>query len=134
MSPLRSNRNSGWIPLDQGLRGERDNQFNFCLRVGRHRNRAIAQFSSMIGANMKNIRTIAFALLLFAAPALFRAQSTVLNLPRPSQHAALTQRIGITDITINYHSPIVNGRKVWGGLVPYGHPWRAGANENTTIA
>ena len=83
---------------------------------------------------MKNIRTIAFALLLFAAPAPVRAQSTVMNLPRPSQHAVLTQRIGITDITINYHRPLVNGRKVWGGLVPYGQPWRAGANENTTIA
>ncbi|MBZ5599917.1 MAG: DUF2911 domain-containing protein [Acidobacteriia bacterium] len=46
----------------------------------------------------------------------------------------LTQRVGITDITINYHRPLVNGRKVWGGLVPYGQVWRAGANENTTIA
>ncbi|MGA9798479.1 MAG: DUF2911 domain-containing protein, partial [Terriglobales bacterium] len=45
----------------------------------------------------------------------------------------VTQRIGITDITINYHRPLVNKRKVWGGLVPYGEVWRAGANENTTI-
>ena len=29
--------------------------------------------------------------------------------------------------------PLANGRKVWGGLVPYGQVWRAGANENTTI-
>ncbi len=43
------------------------------------------------------------------------------------------QRVGITDITINYHRPLINGRKVWGGLVPYGQVWRAGANENTTI-
>lgn len=62
------------------------------------------------------------------------AQSFVLDLPRPSQHAVLTQRIGITDITINYHRPMVNKRKVWGTLVPYGQVWRAGANENTTIA
>jgi len=61
------------------------------------------------------------------------AQSFVLNLPRPSQHAMLTQRIGITDVTINYHRPVVNKRKVWGGLVPYGQVWRAGANENTTV-
>ena len=46
----------------------------------------------------------------------------------------VTQRIGITDITINYHRPLVNRRKVWGGLVPYGQVWRAGANENTTIS
>ena len=61
------------------------------------------------------------------------AQSFVLDLPRPSQHAVVTQRIGITDVTINYHRPMVNKRKVWGGLVPYGQVWRAGANENTTI-
>lgn len=61
------------------------------------------------------------------------AQSFVLDLPRQSQHAVVTQRIGITDITINYHRPMVNDRKVWGDLVPYGQVWRAGANENTTI-
>lgn len=65
--------------------------------------------------------------------ALTLAQSFVLDLPRPSQHALLTQRVGITDITVNYHRPLVNGRKVWGSLVPYGQVWRAGANENTTI-
>jgi hypothetical protein len=70
----------------------------------------------------------------FALPVqVCQAQSVTLNLPRPSQHAVLTQRIGITDITINYHRPLVNGRQVWGKLVPYGDVWRAGANENTTI-
>ncbi|MGA3193823.1 MAG: DUF2911 domain-containing protein [Terriglobales bacterium] len=61
------------------------------------------------------------------------AQSLVLDLPLQSQHAKVIQRIGITDITIDYHRPLVNDRKVWGGLVPYGQVWRAGANENTTI-
>jgi Protein of unknown function (DUF2911) len=71
----------------------------------------------------------------FALPAqLCQAQSAVLNLPRGSQHAVLTQRIGITDITINYHRPVVNSREIWGKLVPYGDVWRAGANENTTIS
>jgi hypothetical protein len=62
------------------------------------------------------------------------AQSTILDLPRASQHAVVTQRIGITDVSINYHRPVVNKRKIWGGVVPYGDVWRAGANENTTIA
>jgi tetratricopeptide (TPR) repeat protein len=62
------------------------------------------------------------------------AQSLVLDLPRPSQGAKITQRVGITDITISYHRPLVNNRKVWDGLVPYGKVWRAGANENTTIS
>lgn len=61
------------------------------------------------------------------------AQSALIDLPRPSQHAVVTQRVGITDITINYHRPLVNKREVWGKLVPYGQVWRAGANENTTI-
>lgn len=60
------------------------------------------------------------------------AQS-ILNLPRASQHALVTQRVGITDISINYSRPLVNKRAIWGKLVPYGQVWRAGANENTTI-
>jgi len=72
-------------------------------------------------------------LLLFGLVPFTQAQSFVVDLPLASQHAILTQRIGITDITIDYHRPLVNGRKVWGGLVPYGQVWRAGANENTTI-
>lgn len=69
--------------------------------------------------------------LLAAVPA--SAQSTQLDIPRDSQKAIVTQRIGITDITIRYHRPLVNGRQIFGKLVPYGQVWRAGANENTTI-
>jgi len=61
------------------------------------------------------------------------AQSTQLDLPRDSQKAVVTQRVGITDITIRYHRPLVKGRQIFGKLVPYGDVWRAGANENTTI-
>ncbi|HTS12194.1 MAG TPA: DUF2911 domain-containing protein [Candidatus Limnocylindrales bacterium] len=83
---------------------------------------------------MKELRAAIIGLVLLAAPQFVRAQSAVMDLPRGSQHAVVTQRIGITDITINYHRPLIKGRKVWGGLVPYGQPWRAGANENTTIS
>ncbi|HMI66471.1 MAG TPA: DUF2911 domain-containing protein [Cyclobacteriaceae bacterium] len=63
-----------------------------------------------------------------------------------NRKASVSQRIGITDVRIDYDRPIVNGRegKIWGGLVHYGFadlhygtskaaPWRAGANENTTF-
>ena len=70
-------------------------------------------------------------LLLAAAPAL--AQAPRLDLPNQSPHASVSQRVGLTDITIDYHRPAVGKRKIWGGLVPYGEPWRAGANENTTV-
>jgi len=75
---------------------------------------------------------LASGLLLSALPV--SAQSFVLDLPRGSQHAIVSQRVGITDIAINYHRPLVNGRPIWGKLVPYGQVWRAGANENTTIS
>ena len=83
---------------------------------------------------MTKTRIVAAVLGLLFVASLCQAQSALLNIPRQSQHAVITQRIGITDITINYHRPLVNGRKVWGDLVPYGQVWRAGANENTTIA
>ena len=83
---------------------------------------------------MNRARIAAAVLGLLFTASLCQAQSALLNIPRQSQHAVITQRIGITDITINYHRPLVNGRKIWGDLVPYGQVWRAGANENTIIA
>ncbi len=66
--------------------------------------------------------------------------------PRASLKAGVSQRIGVdTDINISYSRPGIKGRKIWGGLVPYGlapgnnysdnkpFPWRGGANECTTI-
>lgn len=61
------------------------------------------------------------------------SQPTELNIPRVSQRATVTQRIGLTDITITYHRPAVGGREIWGKTVPNGKVWRAGANENTAI-
>src|SRR4051812_23134509 len=61
------------------------------------------------------------------------AQSALLDLPRASQRAVVTQRLGITNITLRYHRPLAKGRKVLGTLEPYGKVWRAGANENTTF-
>jgi len=69
-----------------------------------------------------------------AVPGVCPAQSMVLDLPRGSQRAEVSQRIGITDIAIQYHRPLAKDRKIWGDLVPYGAVWRAGANENTTIS
>ena len=82
----------------------------------------------------KSLRGIFFCLSIAAMSGLSLAQSFVLDLPRPSQRAQIAQRVGITDITISYHRPLVNNRKVWDALVPYGKVWRAGANENTTIS
>jgi hypothetical protein len=62
----------------------------------------------------------------------------------PSPAATVTQTIGISTVSVHYSRPAVNGREIWGAIVPYGWnvqgfgaqkeaPWRAGANENTVI-
>lgn len=69
-----------------------------------------------------------------------------IDTPVASPYATVSEQVGITNITITYGRPGINGRPVWGSLVPYGYaapfpgfgsgnpvPWRAGANENTTI-
>ena len=53
--------------------------------------------------------------------------------PRPSPDATVIQFVGVTEVKIDYSSPGVKGRKVWGELVPFGKIWRTGANEATTI-
>ncbi|HKQ59209.1 MAG TPA: DUF2911 domain-containing protein [Candidatus Eisenbacteria bacterium] len=56
-----------------------------------------------------------------------------LTLPRPSPNASVTQVIGTTKLELTYSRPGVKGRAIWGALVPYGSPWRTGANEPTTF-
>ncbi|HEV8285121.1 MAG TPA: DUF2911 domain-containing protein [Chitinophagaceae bacterium] len=75
----------------------------------------------------------------------FIAVAQPVTTPRtPSPAASVSQTIGISVVTVNYSRPSVKGREIWGKLVPYGWnaqgfgngnsaPWRAGANENTTI-
>jgi len=89
------------------------------------------------------IKTIG-KLLLFTALLISVDAFAQLNTPRGSQQATVSQRVGVSDVSITYSRPSVKGREVWGKLVPYGMnnlgfgtskaaPWRAGANENTTI-
>ncbi len=57
-----------------------------------------------------------------------------LDFPAASPAGSVTQRVGLTDIQINYARPGAKGRVVFGGLVPYGHIWRTGANTATKIS
>ncbi len=95
---------------------------------------------------MKHINHLSSFLILSLFLSLPSASSAQENKVRLSLKASVTQRLGVdTDIIIDYSRPGVKGRKIWGGLVPYGmapgnteskgnpFPWRAGANENTTI-
>jgi len=50
-----------------------------------------------------------------------------------SPPATATGKVKDATITINYSSPSVKGRQIWGGLVPYDKVWRVGANSATTF-
>ena len=54
-----------------------------------------------------------------------------INAPKASPACKLEQRVGLTDISISYSRPAVNGRTIFGDLIPYDAYWRLGANENT---
>jgi Protein of unknown function (DUF2911)/Tetratricopeptide repeat len=94
---------------------------------------------------IKRLNAIGMTQLLFALCLSVFANAQGITTPRtPSPAAAVTQTIGISTVTIKYSRPSVRGREVWGKLVPFGWnkqgfgnnneaPWRAGANENSTI-
>jgi hypothetical protein len=77
--------------------------------------------------HLLNSTAILFALtLILALPAFGQKKGSS---PRDSA----TAKIGKATISINYGSPSVKGRKIWGDLVPYDKVWRTGANEATTF-
>src|SRR3954453_13666727 len=88
-------------------------------------------------------RSVALFTVILLTTAVF-AQGVITTPRTPSPAASITQTIGISTVTVNYSRPSVKNRKIWNSLVPYGYnvqafgaqyaaPWRAGANENTTI-
>ena len=64
---------------------------------------------------------------------LFLASTILAQSPRLSPAATAGGTVKGVRITIDYSSPAVRGRKIWGELVPYDKVWRAGANEATLI-
>ena len=92
----------------------------------------------------KNLTKKLFFVLIISFVLVQQSNAQNLTTPRVSPQAEVTQTIGISKITINYSRPAVNDRQIWGNVVQYGmitvpfgngkpHPWRAGANENTTV-
>jgi hypothetical protein len=61
------------------------------------------------------------------------AHAQALELPQASPKARSEQRVGVADFTIDYSSPAVKKRVIWGDVVPYDKTWRAGANAPTRL-
>ncbi len=75
---------------------------------------------------MKNILTL---VVLFCATIL----SAQVQAPAPSPFGKIEQKVGLTDVTVEYSRPGMRGREIFGDLVPFGKVWRTGANANTII-
>ena len=94
---------------------------------------------------MRKLHAIGVTMQLLITMISFTVIAQPITTPRtPSPGASVSQTIGISVVTVNYSRPSVKDREIWGKLVPYGlnaqnfgngnpAPWRAGANENTTI-
>ncbi len=83
----------------------------------------------MKNLSLTNLSTVTAILL--ATPVV---QAQIVETPRPSPTASLTQEVGFGKVTIEYSRPGVKGRTIFGGLVPYGELWRTGANSSTKIS
>ncbi len=78
---------------------------------------------------MKTGLVVAFAALLLSGTQVNAQIST----PAPSPLSIVTQRVGLTDMSVKYSRPSAKGRKVFGDVVVYGKGWRTGANQSTVI-
>lgn len=71
--------------------------------------------------------------IVLGAALLFTANADAQQQPPKSPAATATGTVNGANISIKYSSPAVNGRQIWGALVPYDKVWRAGANQATII-
>ncbi|MFI1770540.1 DUF2911 domain-containing protein [Thalassobellus citreus] len=71
-------------------------------------------------------------LLLLAFTTIYSVDAQI-KTPQPSPFSKMEQKVGLTDVTLEYSRPNMRGRTIFGNLVPYGKLWRLGANANTKI-
>src|SRR3954468_7355067 len=78
-------------------------------------------------------RCVAIAISGLTLGAALKAQAPQVSFPVASPESTLKQRVGLPDIELVYSRPGVKGRKIFGGLEPFGSVWRTGANTATKI-
>jgi hypothetical protein len=61
------------------------------------------------------------------------AVNAQISSPAPSPASKIEQKVGLTDVTIEYSRPAMRGRTIFGNLVPYGKIWRTGANARSKV-
>lgn len=79
------------------------------------------------------ILTVAAIGMFLALPSFGQGRGPRLNVPTLSPQAEVTQEVALSEIKLSYARPSARGRKIFGGLVPYGKIWRTGANASTKL-
>lgn len=80
-----------------------------------------------------SIKTVTTTLVLVGLLVSIQPVRAQLSLPEPSPPTTVKQKIGFTDLTVDYSRPAVKGRAVFGGMVPFGELWRTGASDATIL-
>ncbi len=111
-----------WLRRDLTLSRER----LFCLSI------FIMNLSSPLSPTVRAAVVTAISSTFALSSTLFAADEKPM-FPDSSQHATITQRVGLTDVSVEYSRPDKRGREIFGGLVPFGEVWRTGANSPTKI-
>lgn len=77
--------------------------------------------------------TLFKGVLVIASLLLMQFSSSAQVMPQPSSSCMVMRTVGFTEVTVEYSSPGVKGRTIYGDLVPYDQAWRAGANAATKV-
>jgi len=75
------------------------------------------------------IKVLFLALLLTS----FSSLAQQIQMPQASPSSKIIQKVGLTDVTVDFSRPSTKGRKIFGELVPFGQVWRTGANGATVL-
>ena len=91
------------------------------------------RFPARLAATLVSVAGLAFVPAPPAVAATGPTAVTTLDLPRESPTGKVSQQVGLTEIAVEYGSPAVKGRKIWGAAVPYDKLWSLGAYQATKI-
>jgi hypothetical protein len=109
----------------------------YVLRLNHHILKNIPHIMIQLSRFPSLLLSALFAFLFVAVPllptSLCAAEEKKIEFPAASQRSVVKQRVGLTDVEVDYSRPNKNDREIFGGLVPYGKLWRTGANAVTKI-
>jgi len=82
---------------------------------------------------MKKLIVLLVSGVAFFTSSLLAQEAKKIEFPQASPSASVKEKVGVTDVSVDYSRPSMRERKIFGGLVPFGAVWRTGANAATKV-